>query len=249
MSNFRRRLHSIRAFLAFVFPFLLIFPLFLIFLQRKEWSKLAFRIHHWWSKAFFFLSGLSIEIDYREDLDPKGRYIICPNHFSYLDIPTTVRNKYIFAFMGKDDMAKIPLFGYMYKRMHILVDRESIKSSYKAKVEAGKALDDGRSILIFPEGGILTKDPPNMVRFKDGAFRIAIEKQVPIIPVTIPHNWIILPDDEKFLVDRSLKVKMIFHESIDPSGMTLDDVGQLKERTYKIIESELKKQNLGNGNK
>ena len=73
--------------------------------------------------------------------------------------------------------------------------------------------------------------------FKDGAFRIAIEKQIPIVPVTLPNNWIILPPEE-FLI-RWKPVKMIIHEPVETLGMTTKDVGNLKERVRTIIEQEL----------
>jgi 1-acyl-sn-glycerol-3-phosphate acyltransferase len=145
--------------------------------------------------------------------------------------------------MGKDEMKKIPFFGYMYKRMHITVDRDNMKSRYDAILKAAEVLDNGRSITIFPEGGIISKEPPNMVKFKDGAFRLAIEKQVAVVPVTIPYNWIILPDDEKYLVDKSKIMKVIFHEPIETEGTHMNDLEKLKERTFSIIEKELRIQN------
>jgi len=244
MRNLAKRLNSIQALFSFAVPFILLFPLFFILLQRKAWRGYAFKIHHWWSKVFFFLSGLSFDIEYRKDLDPDRSYIFCPNHFSYMDIPAMVRNRYFFAFVGKNSMEKIPLFGYMYKRMHITVDRKNLKSLYQVVVKSAEFLESGRSITIFPEGGIISREPPNLVPFKDGAFRLAIENQVPIVPVTIPYNWIILPDDGKFLIDkRSRKVKVIFHEPIEPGGLTLNDTEALKGKTFSIIENELREQN------
>lgn len=243
MRNLVKRLYSIQALFAFVVPFILIFPLFLIFLQNKDWYKYAFKIHHWWSRVFFTFSGIQFEIEYQQELLSNRKYIFCPNHFSYLDIPSMVRNKHYFVFMGKDEMQKIPLFGYMYKRMHVTLDRDRMKSRYSAILKAADVLDEGKSLTIFPEGGIVTKDPPNMVKFKDGAFRLAIQKQVPIVPVTIPNNWIILPDDEKFLIDKSKKMKLIFHRPIETEGMTLNDLGKLKDLTFSVIEKELRVQN------
>ena len=94
--------------------------------------------------------------------------------------------------------------------------------------------------MIFPEGGILTTRYPNMVRFKDGAFRTAIEKQIPIVPVTIPFNWIILPDGIWFPNLKSIRV--VYHEPLETVGMTLKDVEHLKKATYTTIDNELKKQ-------
>lgn len=193
---------------------------------------------------FFFFGGLSYEIEYRSELERERAYIFCPNHFSYLDIPAMVRNKHLFVFMGKNSMEKIPLFGFMYKRMHITVDRQNLKSRYNALNEAAKALEEGKSLTIFPEGGIFSRNPPQLVPFKDGAFRLAIEKQVPVVPVTLPFNWIILPDDGKLLINKgNRKVKAIFHEPIETKGLDLKEIPILKGRVFSIIEKELKVQN------
>ena len=104
-------------------------------------------------------------------------------------------------------------------------------------LETFKALDDGKSLVIFPEGGIITEKDPVMSKFKDGAFRASIEKQIPIVPVTIPFNWIILPPDQLLLTWKPLKI--IFHEPIDPSGYTLQELDQLKARVKNVIASEL----------
>ena len=77
-----------------------------------------------------------------------------------------------------------------------------------------------------------------MARFKDGPFRVAIEKQIPLVPVTIPYNWIILPDDGKMMVTKRTS-KLIFHEPIITEGLSIQDMDELKDRVYKIINDEL----------
>jgi len=111
-------------------------------------------------------------------------------------------------------------------------------------VKCSQAIENNISVALFPEGTIPKHDNPKLIPFKDGAFRIAIEKQVPIVPVTLPHNWKILPDDGKWLIHRHL-MKLIIHEPIETTGMTLEDVDKLKEKTYQIIHEELKKHNPG----
>jgi 1-acyl-sn-glycerol-3-phosphate acyltransferase len=101
-----------------------------------------------------------------------------------------------------------------------------------------EAIENGKSLIIFPEGGIYTKNPPEMAGFKDGPFRVAIEMQVPIVPVTIPYNWMIVPDDGKMLVYWH-KSKIIYHEPIATQGLTLKDVDILKNKVYHIIKNEL----------
>jgi 1-acyl-sn-glycerol-3-phosphate acyltransferase len=141
-------------------------------------------------------------------------------------------------FVGKTGIENIPLFGYMYGKLHITVDRSKLKSRYTSLKRSLDAIDEGKSLIIYPEGGMISTKPPIMGKFKDGAFRIAVEKQIAIVPVTIPYNWIILPPDEFLL--RWHRLKVVFHEPIDTTGKTLNDVDQIKEQLFVIIDGELK---------
>jgi 1-acyl-sn-glycerol-3-phosphate acyltransferase len=143
------------------------------------------------------------------------------------------------VFVGKNDMERIPLFGFMYRKLHITVDRSKLKSRMNTLIQSMKAVDDGKSLIIFPEGGIYTDNPPRMTPFKDGAFRTAIEKQIPVVPVTIPFNWIILPDSKPLLLHRRL-MKIVFHEPIETTGYTLNNVNELKDLVFNTILKELK---------
>jgi 1-acyl-sn-glycerol-3-phosphate acyltransferase len=115
-------------------------------------------------------------------------------------------------------------------------------SKYKTMVKCSEAIEDNISVALFPEGTIPKNNHPDLIPFKDGAFRIAIEKQVPIVPVTIAFNWKILPDNGKYFIHNHL-MKMIIHEPIETTGMTLDQTEELKRKTFDIIQNELKKQN------
>lgn len=191
-----------------------------------------------WAKGLFIGIAKPYTVELRAQLDKQKQYIFCPNHFSYIDIPTMGLNPINTIFVGKSSMSKVPVFGYMYSRLHITVDRSNLKSRYTSMLRSLEALEQGKSLVIFPEGGIITKKDPVMSRFKDGAFRTAIEKQIPIVPVTIPHNWIILPPYE-FLVWRG-RIKVIFHEPIETTGLTINDVDMLREKVFTIINEELK---------
>src|SRR6185503_52249 len=158
----------------------------------------------------------------------------CPNHFSYLDIPTMGLNRINTIFVGKSEMERIPLFGFMYSRLHITVDRSKLKSKFITLQRSLEALDQGKSLVIYPEGGIITNDPPNMTSFKDGAFRAAIEKQIAIVPVSIPFNWIIMPDPPKFLYRKEIVV--IFHEPIETKGLNIQQAAEVRDRTSKVIQ-------------
>jgi 1-acyl-sn-glycerol-3-phosphate acyltransferase len=244
--NLLRVLYTIYAFILFVIVFLILFPFFLIPIAFPKLYKLVGVINRIWAWIYFPIIILPWKVEYRQKLDPNKRYIFCPNHFSYLDIAIMGLNAHNTIFVGKSQMEKIPLFGYMYRKLHITVDRDKLSSKYSTFTRSLAALDLGKSLVIFPEGGIVTHRPPTMGRFKDGAFRAAIEKQVELVPVTIPFNWIILPDT-KYLWLNWKPMKLIFHEPIDTSGYTLKDVDTLKEKVHHIIDAELKKQ-LAHGN-
>lgn len=233
-----RWLHTGYALFLFVVLFIIAFPFFLVpifFPKKFKWVGIINRL---WGRILFPIAFVSYRIEYRGKVDRNKQYIFCPNHFSYLDIATMGLNPHPTIFVGKNDMQKIPLFGFMYRKLHIIVDRSKLKSRVATLRKSSEAIDAGKSLVIFPEGGIITEKDPVMHRFKDGAFRVAIEKQIPVVPVTIPFNWIILPPSQ-FLLHRHV-MKLIFHEPIDTQGLTLDDVATLRERVFRIIEEELK---------
>ncbi len=240
--SFLRLIYSRYCFVMFALLFLMLMPFFLILVQRERWHYYAWLLNHYWAKAFYAVCFFSLEIEYKAPIDKSKQYVFCPNHTSFLDIPLMGFTPVYFVFVGKSSIAKVPLFGYMYKKLHVTVDRNSLKSKYITIERSKKAIEEGKSLVIFPEGGIVAQDPPNMARFKDGPFRVAIEKQIPIIPVTIPYNWIILPDDGKMMVTKRHS-KLIFHEPIPTAGMDIKDMDALKEQVYQIILTELKKYN------
>ncbi|MBY0435625.1 MAG: 1-acyl-sn-glycerol-3-phosphate acyltransferase [Cyclobacteriaceae bacterium] len=236
-----RVIHTGYGLTVFGVLFIIFFPILLIPIISPKRYQLVGIINRWWAHLTFFFNFLSVKVECQTPLDPRKQYIFCPNHFSYLDIPTMGLTPINTIFVGKNDMENIPLFGFMYRKLHITVDRNKLKSKYDTFIKSRLALDQGKSLVIYPEGGIFSKEPPNMVRFKDGAFRLAIEKQIPIVPVTIPNNWILLPDTE--LLVRPGTVKVIFHTPIETKGMDMSEVDALKHQVFQIIDTQLKNEN------
>jgi 1-acyl-sn-glycerol-3-phosphate acyltransferase len=234
-----RVIHTSYGVIVFTTLFLILLPALCIPILFPSQFQLIGIINRWWARLMFSFIFIPYHTEYRSKLDPKKQYIFCPNHFSYLDIPTVGLGSHNTIFVGKSEMAKVPLFGFMYSKLHITVDRSKLKSRYASLAKSLQAIDEGKSLVIYPEGGIVTEKEPVLSKFKDGAFRVAIEKQIPIVPVTIPFNWIILPPDEFLLRWHPLKV--IFHEPIDTSQLTLKDLDSLKEKVYHVIDDELKK--------
>ncbi len=237
-----RTIHTAYGFFVFILVFILLFSFLSIPIIFPLQFKLTGIINRAWAKLLFTLIFIPYKIECRTKLDPKRVYIFCPNHFSYLDIPTMGLNPINTIFVGKSDMENVPLFGYMYRKLHLTVDRSSLRSRGNTLLASMNAIDEGKSLVIFPEGGMITQHAPQMVPFKDGAFRAAIEKQIAIVPVTIPFNHKMLPDQSPIRLHWG-EVKIIFHVPIETSGMTLADTEKLKQEVYSVIDMELKKQN------
>ena len=235
-------LYCIYAFLTFVIIMIPIFLLALIasLFGPRRGGNLIYGLCSLWADIWFFLIGIFHRNIYEAPHHKRKQYVFIANHTSYLDAPVLVKTiRQPLRALGKIEMRKVPLFGFMYSKLHITVDRSKLKSKYNSLKRSLEAIDQGKSLVIYPEGAIVTEREPVMGRFKDGAFRVSIEKQIPIVPVTIVYNWIILPADDFVLHWHPLKV--VFHEPIEPNGITMNEIDQLKEKTRLVIEDELKK--------
>src|SRR5690606_39382294 len=133
--------------------------------------------------------GFRPKIKRLQKLEKRKSYMLVANHTSMTDIMLMfyiVKNP--FVFVGKQELVKIPIFGFFYKRTCILVDRNSTKSRKAVFDRAQKRLNQGLSICIYPEGGVSEDQSILLDAFKDGAFRLAIDHQIPIIPMSLPDN-------------------------------------------------------------
>ena len=182
---------------------------------------------------------LFYKIERKSTLNKNQAYVFCPNHTSYLDILLIyIAIPVYFHTMGKAELLKVPLFRRFFMEMNIPVNRKSTKDSHRAFVRAGSDLDKGISISLFPEGTI-HHNGPVMGRFKNGPFRLAIEKQLPIVPVTFLNNWILFPDDYPHRLGHPGIANVIIHEPIPTKGMTENDLEKLKSIVYDVMNKPL----------
>ncbi|MFN8436678.1 MAG: lysophospholipid acyltransferase family protein [Cytophagales bacterium] len=236
--KFLLRIFTIWVALWFFCTFLALYPLFFISVQHPKLNWLGHLCYRIWGAVVFIFSGVPLLVK-REFKQEKGKvYVFVANHGSYLDIPVMyLLTRGNVSFLGKSSLGKVPLFGYLYKRLHILVDRKTRDSKIEAVEKCREKLDNGFSIIIFAEGTI-PKDAPVLNDFKDGAFKLAIEKQIPVIPITIPYNWLILPDDKSFTVHWHM-CKATIHKPISTEGLVENDTVTLRQNVKNIIEQEL----------
>jgi 1-acyl-sn-glycerol-3-phosphate acyltransferase len=240
MNNIIARLYSSYAALIFVLSFLLIFPFILICIWVPGWSKYGRKINQYWARGYFLCIFLPINIHKTNKLKKNKSYIFLANHFSYLDIAMMGFIPGDVLFVGKASIKKAPLFGYYFKSLHIAVDRDRLKSRAETLKRTDQALASGSSVIIFPEGGIYTQNPPEMIPFKHGAFRMAKDKQIPIIPVTLSYNHLILPDDGKLLLHWRT-AKMVLHDPLFPDNFESEKA--LKDKCFEVIQNQLHRDN------
>ena len=161
------------------------------------------------------------------------------NHTSMADIMlmlVVVKNP--FVFVGKKELANIPLFGFFYKRTSILVDRDNKKSRYEVYEQAQRRLNQGLSICIFPEGKV-PEEHIILDEFKDGAFRLAIEHQIPIAPITFFDNK--KRFSYTFFSGSPGIMRAKIHQFIPTSLLDLDSKKAIKNMSRKIILDDLEK--------
>ncbi|MFV8225295.1 lysophospholipid acyltransferase family protein [Christiangramia aquimixticola] len=167
-------------------------------------------------------------------------YMLVANHASMLDIMLMlVVIKQPFVFIGKKELGRVPIFGFFYRRTCILVDRQNQKSRKAAFEEAQRRLKQENSVCIFPEGGVPHDRNIVLDTFKDGAFRLAIDHQIPIIPITFHDTK--KRFSYEFFSGSPGKLRVKIHSFLCTKGLEQQDRRNLKEETYKIIYDELTK--------
>lgn len=194
-----------------------------------------------WAKTILFNVGVGYRVRYEAMLQKGKTYVICANHTSYIDTPLTyLAVPYYFHFMGKAELTKIPLFRIFFQKMNIPVDRSSITASHKAFLRAASDLEQGISIAIFPEGTI-HDNAPKLNRFKNGPFRLAIDKKVAILPITFMNNWEVLPEGRKSKNGgRPGMLNIIVHKPIETENLKLSDLESLKNQVFDTIDKTLR---------
>jgi 1-acyl-sn-glycerol-3-phosphate acyltransferase len=193
-----------------------------------------------WAYTSSLLSGFIYNIKYESQVDWSKTYIICPNHTSNLDITSAnlLIKKNDYCFMGKEELLDGFVTKLFFKTIDIPVNRESKMSSFRAFKKASERLQDGTSLIIFPEGKIANDYPPILHEFKNGPFRLAIEFKIPIIPVTSLNTWQMLWDTGLQHGSKPGICNIFVHKPIETAHLTLDDADSLREEVYNLMQQK-----------
>lgn len=233
-------LYTFYAFLLFLAIMLIIFPFAVLsgFFGRIRGGNMIFRLCMLWADCWFFLIFIWHKRIYESPHDKQRAYIFVTNHISYLDatiIPKAFRQPV--RPLGKVEMSKIPVFGFIYRKAIVTVDRDSASNRANSFRILRSILKKKISVLVFPEGTFNMGTTP-LKEFYDGAFRLAIEMQTPIKPVLFLDAYRRLPYHNLFSLTPG-RHRILYLQEIPVANYTLADARRLKDEVYDIMEKKL----------
>jgi 1-acyl-sn-glycerol-3-phosphate acyltransferase len=231
-------LYRIWFYILMAIPIIVMFPFLFISILSEKWYPYFFVMARIWAKFILFGMGFYPKVETEEEIIQGKSYMFVSNHTSMTDIMlmlSVVKNP--FVFVGKKELAKIPLFGFFYKRTCILVDRSSSKSRMAVFERAQKRLSQGLSICIFPEGGVPDDESVLLDEFKDGAFRLAIDHQIPIVPITFADNK--KRFSYTFFSGSPGEMRVKIHTFFDTQNQNPDFKKAIKEKVRLVILNQL----------
>ncbi|MCG9971369.1 lysophospholipid acyltransferase family protein [Christiangramia crocea] len=225
-------------YILMVLPIVIMLPFLIIITSSEKFYPQFFICARIWAKIIIVGMGFSIKVKADQIPEKHKSYMLVANHASMLDIMLMLSViKQPFVFIGKKELSRIPIFGFFYRRTCILVDRNNQRSKKDAFEEAQRRLKQENSVCIFPEGGVPEDRSIILDQFKDGAFRLAIEHQTPIVPITFHDTKKRFP--YKFFTGGPGILRVQIHNFICTEGLELKDRRLLKERTREVILNEL----------
>ncbi|GAA0551677.1 lysophospholipid acyltransferase family protein [Chitinophaga japonensis] len=244
LKNILARVYTVYGLSVFLITFLvMLLPMWIVSLlpepRRTRWF---FVLARGWMKVFMPLVFCPVRRKGLEYFEPGVNYIVVCNHNSLMDVPVTTPGvPGLNKTLAKIEMARIPLFGIMYRIGSVLVDRQDEQSRRNSYEQMKEVLAMGMHMILYPEG-TRNKTGQPLKSFYDGAFSLAIDTQRPIMPAVLFHTRKILPPGRIFY---ALPHRIDFHflPPIQTQGLGKDDMPALKERVFRIMWDYIEKVN------
>lgn len=217
------------------------YPIIATLLSDPRNKRKAFKVFVFWSWVFRIVCLYGVKKIKDNEL-PEGPYLIVANHSSYLDIFLLYSYmwKEPFLFLGKSEILSYPLIKTFFKKMNIPVFRDNRMKAAKSLIQASREVKNGWSIVIFPEGGIPDSANPRMIEFKQGAFQLAKNLKVPIVPISFTNNHKLFSDPTNILGPARPGIS---HVHIHPyiSGEEIEKMTQkeLSDKCFEIINAPI----------
>lgn len=216
---------------------ILMIPFLLILTSKERYYPTFWKLVRVWSKLLIYGMGFRLKVKNDQIIERDKSYMFCPNHASLMDPFVLIAlSKNPIVFVGKQEFVKIPIFGFFYKRVVIMVDRSSPKSRKRVYKIAKEKLRNGISMAIFPEGLVPTENI-TLAPFRNGAFSLAIEFEIPIVPQVYYDCKRLFSWD--FFKGRPGVFRIHQHKFIETKGLKIEDLESLKQQTFNLIYEDL----------
>ncbi|THU39387.1 1-acyl-sn-glycerol-3-phosphate acyltransferase [Niastella caeni] len=244
--RFFRLFYCFYALGTFILCMLLVIPPVVVasFFGKVRGGNFIYRVCTLWADVWFLLIGIRHRNQYEYPHDKNKQYIFVANHISYLDAPVIVKTlRQKVRVLGKVEVSKVPLFGFIYRNTVVTVDRSSATQRANSVRILKSVIRKGISIFIFPEGTFNETHKP-LKELYDGAFRIAIETQTPIKPLLFLDSWHRMHYRSVFSLNPG-RSRTVFLKEIPVDGLTGKDVEALKQQVAKVMEQKLMEYKAG----
>jgi 1-acyl-sn-glycerol-3-phosphate acyltransferase len=224
-------------YLLIVITIIIMIPFLLILTAKEAYYPAFWKMVRVWSKVLIYGMGFRLNIHKDQEIESDKSYMFCPNHASLMDPFVLIAlSKNPIVFVGKQEFVKIPIFGFFYKKVVIMVDRSSPKSRKRVYEMAKQKLKNGISVAIFPEGLVPTENII-LAPFKNGAFSLAIEFGIPIVPQVYYDCKRFFSWD--FFKGRPGVFRIHQHKFIETKNLKKEDIKSLKQQTFNLIYNDL----------
>ena len=211
---------------------------YILTINPKHYKHCYFFIRLWCFTMFYGM-GFRYKLikETQKKIDKNQQYIFISNHTSIMDImlPCILMPNHPLCYVGKKELVKIPIFGQIYKRICVMVDRSSVKSRSEVYRKCAERMKEGQSIVLFPEGGVSDDTSVLLSDFKDGAFTLASKHQFPVLVFTFVGLKEMFPFNNK--IGFPGKVKVYFNGILEPN----ESAKYLKNRAQQEIKKTLEK--------
>jgi 1-acyl-sn-glycerol-3-phosphate acyltransferase len=208
------------------------------------WINPRLRLIDWvvraWGRLVVFWGAVRTDLIGAEHLDPRGSYMLVSNHQSAIDPPLHIaRLPVAVRFLAKAELFRIPIFGPAMRSVGMVeTDRSAGVAGHRLiNREVSRVMDLRKSIIVYPEGTRTTDG--NLRPFKKGAFRIAIDNDLPLVPITLHRAFDVWPPGRRICLGG--RVVMVIHEPIPTDDLDHGDVNELRDRARGIIEETLQR--------
>jgi len=236
MRTIFRFFFTIWAYLTFILLMLIAFAYHVIVMTatRGKGIELIYKCYRPWARTWAFLNGVRIIVKGEENFDKSKSHVFTGNHGSTGDIIiVAAAMSGRFRPLGKAETKRIPVMGYIFSKALVTVDRSSAESRRQSMEKMRELIKQGISILIMPEGTRNRTDKP-LQPFHDGAFRLAIEFELPVVPMILLNTRKLYPNDTWLMNPANLECH--FLKPVPTEGLTEKNVQDLKERIFRLME-------------